>query len=57
MAAGKTVGRPPKYKSKEEIEAKIDAYFKECEGEILKDDKGKPIRPCIHIAAPQRFPS
>ena len=43
MAAGKTVGRPPKYKSKEEIEAKIDAYFKECEGEILKDDKGKPI--------------
>lgn len=43
MAAGKTVGRPPKYKCKEEIEEKIDAYFKECEGEILKDDSGKPI--------------
>lgn len=43
MAAGKTVGRPPKYKSKEEIEEKIDAYFKECEGEILKDDEGKPV--------------
>ena len=43
MAAGKTVGRPPKYKSKEEIEEKIDAYFKECEGEILKDDDGKPV--------------
>ena len=43
MAAGKTVGRPPKYTSKEEIEEKIDAYFKECEGEMLKDDKGKPV--------------
>ena len=43
MAAAKTVGRPPKYKSKEEIEEKIDAYFKECEGEIIKDDDGKPI--------------
>lgn len=43
MAAGKTVGRPPKYKRKEEIEEKIDAYFKECEGEILRDDKGEPI--------------
>lgn len=43
MAAGKTVGRPPKYKSKEEIEEKIDAYFKECEGEVLKDEEGKPV--------------
>ena len=38
MAKG-TVGRPPKYKSKEEIEDKINAYFKECDGEVLKDDK------------------
>lgn len=37
------VGRPPKYKSKEEIEEKIEQYFRECEGEILKDDDGKPI--------------
>lgn len=43
MAAKKAIGRPPKYKSKEEIEEKIDAYFKECEGELLTDDKGKPI--------------
>lgn len=43
MAAGKTVGRPPKYKNKEEIEGKINAYFRECEGEILKDDEGKPV--------------
>lgn len=43
MAAGKTVGRPPKYKCKEEIEEKIDAYFRECEGEILKDDKGDAV--------------
>lgn len=43
MAAGKTVGRPPKYKNKEEIEEKISAYFKECEGEILKDDRGKVV--------------
>lgn len=43
MATKKAVGRPPKYKSKEEIEEKIEEYFKECEGEILKDDEGKPI--------------
>ncbi len=43
MATGKAVGRPPKYKSKEEIEEKIDAYFKECEGEILKDEEGKTV--------------
>ena len=36
-------GRPPKYKSKKEIEGKIEAYFKGCEGEILKDDEGNPI--------------
>lgn len=43
MATKKAVGRPPKYKSKEEIEEKIDAYFKECEGELLTDERGKPI--------------
>lgn len=37
------VGRPPKYKNVEEIEGKIEQYFRECEGEILKDDDGKPI--------------
>lgn len=37
------VGRPPKYKNMEEIEDKIEQYFRECEGEILKDDDGKPV--------------
>ena len=39
----KTVGRPPKYTSKEEIEGLIEDYFKSCEGEILRDNDGKPI--------------
>lgn len=33
-------GRPPKYESKEEIEGLIEEYFRDCEGEVLKDDKG-----------------
>ena len=37
----KTTGRPPKYKSKEEMQDKIDQYFKECEGELLKDKDGE----------------
>jgi hypothetical protein len=40
---GKQVGRPPIYKTVNEIEEKIDTYFKECEGEILKDDNGKAV--------------
>lgn len=43
MAEKKAIGRPPKYKSKEEIEKKIEDYFKKCEGEILKTDDGKPF--------------
>lgn len=43
MATQKAVGRPPKYKCKEEIEEKIDAYFQKCEGEILKDESGKAV--------------
>lgn len=37
------VGRPPKYKSKEEIEEKIEQYFKSCEGESLLDDDGNQV--------------
>lgn len=37
------VGRPPKFKTKEEIQKKIDEYFKSCEGEILKGEDGQPI--------------
>ena len=40
---GKQVGRPPIYKTVNEIEEKIDTYFKKCEGEILKDDNGKTV--------------
>lgn len=36
-------GRPPKFKSKEEMQAKIDAYFEECKGRVLTDDEGKVI--------------
>lgn len=31
-------GRPLKYKTVEELQAAIDAYFKKCEGELLRDD-------------------
>lgn len=37
------VGRPPMYKSKEEIQEKIDKYFEECEGKVLEDKEGNPI--------------
>lgn len=43
MATKKAVGRPPKYRCKEEIEEKIEAYFKQCEGEILKDEDGNTV--------------
>lgn len=43
MAEKGKAGRPPKYKSKEEIEEKIENYFKECAGEILKNSAGEPI--------------
>lgn len=38
-----TIGRPPKYKNKEEIETKIEQYFKDCEGQQLKDQNGEPV--------------
>ena len=37
------VGRPPMYKTAEEIQEKIDAYFEECKGEILFDSDGNPM--------------
>ena len=48
--AGKQVGRPPKYRSVEEIQAKIDAYFEECKGHVMMwgghavtDKNGNPV--------------
>lgn len=37
-------GRPPRYKSKEEIEGLIEAYFRECDGVPFYNDDGKPLR-------------
>lgn len=37
-------GRPPMFKTVAEMQAKIDDYFKWCEGEIVTDKKGEPIR-------------
>jgi len=36
-------GMTPKYKTASEIEEKIEDYFKNCEGEILKDADGNPV--------------
>lgn len=36
-------GRPPIYKTKEEIEEKIESYFKECEGRPLTDAAGEAV--------------
>lgn len=43
MAADKKAGRPPKFKSKDEMQQKIDDYFKECEGKPLLDAENKPF--------------
>lgn len=32
-----------KFNTPEEMQAKIDAYFADCEGELLTDEEGKPI--------------
>lgn len=34
------VGRPPMYKSKKEIQEKIDAYFEECKGKVHHNPDG-----------------
>ena len=36
-------GAPPKYKTPEEMQEKIDTYFAECKGEIVYDAYGKPM--------------
>ncbi len=38
------VGRPPFYNTAEEMQEKIDAYFEECKGRVLKDDEQGIIR-------------
>ena len=34
------VGAPPKYKTAAEMQTKIDAYFADCEGELMQDENG-----------------
>lgn len=43
MAEPKKTGHPPKYKTKEEMQAKIDEYFKSCKGRVLVNKDGVPI--------------
>lgn len=51
MSKHSKTGRPPKYKTKEEIQEKIDAYFKSCkgtvryadDGDVLVDKFGRPV--------------
>lgn len=44
MAAKKHPGgRPPKFTSVEEMQEKINAYFKDCEGHMLTDESGATV--------------
>lgn len=36
-------GRPPMYKTAEEMQAVIDKYFADCDGELLVDKEGKQV--------------
>ena len=50
MAEKKPAGRPPKYTSVRQIEARIEEYFAACEGHVLLDEMtGKPV---LHKGAP-----
>lgn len=43
MSKHSKTGRPPKYKTKEEIQEKIDAYFEGCRGTVRYDDDGNVL--------------
>ena len=43
MSAKNPGGRPPRFRSPEAMQAKIDAYFEACQGEVLKNDFGQPV--------------
>lgn len=40
---GMPMGKPPMYKTVDEIEEKIEKYFEDCKGYPLTDSKGKQI--------------
>lgn len=37
------MARPLMYKTNKELQEAVDAYFKSCEGEMLKDTEGNPV--------------
>lgn len=37
------MARPMKYKSKEDLQVAIDAYFESCKGTMLTDEDGRPV--------------
>lgn len=37
-------GRPPFFESAEQMQELIDKYFEECDGKILTDEDGNPVR-------------
>lgn len=37
------MARPLKYRTVEEMQGAIDAYFDSCEGEVLRDANGEPV--------------
>ncbi len=43
MTVQRKSGRPPRYRSREEIETLIEQYFKDCEGRLLEDKEGNPV--------------
>ena len=36
-------GRPARYQTPEEMQIKIDEYFKDCEGDLLRDSRGNVV--------------
>lgn len=38
------VGRPPMFTSAEQMQELIDKYFEECDGKVLTDEEGNPVR-------------
>ena len=40
---GKQYGSKPRYRTPEEMQEKIDQYFEECKGTLLRDHNGDPI--------------
>ncbi len=44
MSEERRVGRPPLFESAEQMQELIDKYFEECNGKILLDKDGNPVR-------------